>query len=55
MMITPEHKQEIHNAIAKALQKIVAEKKEQLDLIDVVDIKKFGLAGYASQTSASQR
>ena len=55
MMITPEHKQEIHNAIAKALQRIVAEKKERLDLIDVIDIKKFGFAEYAPQASVSSR
>ena len=43
MILTPEHKQEIDNEIAKFLQHLRTEDKEQLELIDVVDLKNFDL------------
>ena len=45
MLITPEKKREIDSEIAKFLQHLTTENREQLDSVDVIDLKNFDLAG----------
>jgi len=55
MRITPEQKREIEYNIAKFLRHLAAEKKEQIDLIDVIDIKNFDINMRPRQVSVSPR
>jgi len=55
MQITPEKKLEIETEIAKFLRQLMAEKKEQIDLIDIIDIKNFDLNMQPQPVSDSPR
>jgi len=43
MTITPEKKREIDSEITKFLQHLSTEDKEQLDRVDVIDLKNFDI------------
>ena len=55
MVITPEKKQEIENEIAKFLRHLMTEKKERLDIMDIVDVKNFDLSMHPKPVSISTR
>jgi len=55
MIITPGLLQEIHNSVTKTLQRILIEKREQLALLDIIDIKDFTLDWHPPQENVSSR